>query len=72
MREAGARGKEGGRGKEKTHTQEVEQGFSRRKNENLAADRAAKAAKTNRQYVSNLKKLRKEAAEVGIKLRDMR
>jgi N6-adenosine-specific RNA methylase IME4 len=44
-------------------TQTVEQ-VSRSKNESLAADRAAKAAKTNRQYVSDLKKIEKEAPQV--------
>jgi N6-adenosine-specific RNA methylase IME4 len=44
-------------------TQKVEQ-VSRSKNESLAADRAAKAAKSNRQYVSDLKKIEKEAPQV--------
>jgi N6-adenosine-specific RNA methylase IME4 len=60
QRAAGAHGKEGGRGKQKPLLKKLSKG----KNKNLAADRAAKAAKTNRQYISDLKRIEKEAPEV--------
>jgi N6-adenosine-specific RNA methylase IME4 len=61
-REQAARGKEGGRGKQKPLTQKVEQGVSER-NEQSAAAVAAATTGTNRQYVADAKKLKEEDPE---------
>ena len=64
QREAGERGKEGGRGKKNPLPKKLGKG----KHEGEAAEKAAKAAKTNRQYVSDLKKIEKEAPGVYAKI----
>jgi 16S rRNA G966 N2-methylase RsmD len=61
---AGARGREGGRGRKKTVEQKVSQG----KREEQAREKAAKAARTNPAYISMLKKIEAEAPAVYAKI----
>src|ERR1035441_3196326 len=57
-------GKTVGRGRPK----QVEQKVAQAKREEQARDKAAKAARTNRQYVSDVKKIKKEAPELYAKI----
>lgn len=63
-RQQGARGKEGGRGKKKPIQEKVPE----RVYVEQARDKAAKKAGTNPHYVSDLKKIEKEAPEVYAKI----
>jgi len=66
QRAAGERGNEGGRGNAKTLPQLIGEGFEepREQHTNEAVQQAAQLVGTNRQYVSDAKRLRDEAPEL--------
>ncbi|MGH9932950.1 MAG: ParB N-terminal domain-containing protein, partial [Pyrinomonadaceae bacterium] len=65
QRKAGARGSEGGRGKKKPSVKELNKG-------NRAADQAAALTRTNRQYVSDAKKIASKAPKLAEKVKQGR